>query len=134
MTEQATVETTAGKPEPIPSEAAALFNEVENGIIPEPGQEGAEPDAAGGDIPTAEMIRPLISLGFATLAPAWKVSEQEQAGLTEAYAAVIDKYFPGGLNLGPEMAALLVTAGIVLPRLNMPRKEPEPEGGDSVET
>lgn len=84
-----------------------------------PGADTGAPDAP--KIPTRDILAPLVGFCFATLAPAWEVSAAEQGQLVDAYAAVLDKWFPDGLDFGPEVAAVLITAGIVMPRLHSPR-------------
>jgi len=74
------------------------------------------------NIPTTELLKPVIGLVCASIAPAWGVSPEEQETLCDAYAGVIDKYFPDGVPMGPEVAALLVTASVVMPRLGKPLK------------
>ena len=109
--------------EPIPEEAAILLAAVPDEETA--AAEGGEPPSP--EIPTADLVRPLVQLVCGTVAPAWKISKGEQDTLTDAYAAVIDKYFPGGLSMGPEVGALLVTAAIIGPRLGQPMREEEPK-------
>lgn len=86
------------------------------------------------NIPTAQIVAPLVDMLFSLFAPSWDVSKGEKETLSDAYAAVIDKYFPGGVALGPELGAVLVTAAIIMPRMNTPRKpEPKPEPGPGDE-
>lgn len=131
MTEYAHVETT-----PQPEQAADLAGlesiAAELGGPELPGAE-LEAEQAGPSIPTADLIAPLVTLFCASVAPAWAITSAEQSQLCESYAAVVDKYFPDGVPMGPEVGAVLVTAAVVMPRLGQPLKpEPkkEPEGGD----
>lgn len=94
-------------------------------------EQAAIPDAGGDtlpDMPTADLLRPIIDLGCGVVVPAWGIQEQEKKALADAYAALVDKYMPDG-GLGPyavELNALLLTAAIVVPRLHLPKRE-EPE-------
>jgi len=108
--------------EPIPDEAAALLDQIED----EPGQDEPGQELAT-QIPSADLIRPLVVLVCTAVVPAWKIGKAEQDTLAEAYGAVIDKYFPGGIEMGPELGAVLVTAAIIVPRLGQPMRDPEPE-------
>lgn len=126
MTDQPHVETT---PE-LSQEQAAELAEMENAAAelgPELPGLGPEPEPPQ-QIPTAELVQPLVSLLCVTVAPAWEITAAEQEQLAGAYADVIDKYFPDGVPMGPEVGAIMVTAAIVMPRLGRPMKEPEPEG------
>lgn len=73
--------------------------------------------------PTAEIIFPVVSMAFDLVAPNWAVGEGEKKALSEAYGALLDKYFPDAINsFGVELQALLITAAIVAPRLRVPRR------------
>lgn len=87
-------------------------------------------------IPTAELVRPALDLVCASIAPAWEITKEEKAALSDAYAAVLDKYFPDGIAAGPEVAAIIITAGVIGPRLGKPRKAeaaPAPGQGEGRE-
>lgn len=76
----------------------------------------------------AEVLQPVLFLGFKVIAPAWNVSAEEAETLSGAYAPLLAKYFPEGPDKwGPEIGAALVTAAILGPRLALPRKIAEPE-------
>ena len=113
--------------DPIPEEAAAIMGEVET-VDPELAAAEGE-QQIGPEIQTKELLAPLVSLVCMAVVPAWEISQEEQGALTDSYAAVVDKYFPGGVSMGPELGALLVTAAIIAPRLGRPMKaaEPDPE-------
>lgn len=101
-------------------------------------EQAATPEEAAGDnlpdIPTAEMLRPIIDLGCGVMVPAWNISEQERKALADAYAALVDKYMPD-TGLGPyavEINVLLLTAAIVGPRLGQPKHhEPAKEAPEA---
>lgn len=82
-----------------------------------------------------DVLGMILGPGFELLAPAWNIQKQEVDALAEAYAVLIEKYFPGGLTtFGAEINAALVTIAILAPRIKMPRKIEEPPadtGGDS---
>ena len=85
-------------------------------------------------MPTGEVLRMVIGPAAAILAPNWNLSDAEVEQLSDAYAAVMDKYMPGGLGeFGPELGAALVTVAILAPRLNRPRKLP-PKPADDAST
>lgn len=97
-------------------------------------EQAAAPEGETGDnlpdMPTADLLRPIIDLGCGVMVPAWNISAHERQALAEAYAALADKYLPD-TGLGPyavEINALLLTAAIVVPRLDQPKHhESEPE-------
>ena len=102
------------------TEAAALDN-AGPPLGGEPAQEAAAPQVS-----SAEIMRPLLRATFDILAPNWKVDDQESSALAEAYAAVLDKYFPDGFPWGVEVNALLLTVAIIGPRFKIPpRHAPE---------
>lgn len=113
MTEEAHAEQA---PQTIPEEAAALLDTIgEPAHVP-------EAQAPAPAIPTQELIAPIVAMVCAVVVPAWEITQAEQEQLSGAYAAVVDKYFPEGLPMGPELGALLVTAAVVMPRLGKPTK------------
>jgi hypothetical protein len=71
----------------------------------------------------------------------WGLGPAEAAEAGKAYAAVLNKYFPG-VGGGVEVTAILVTAGLVVPRLMMDkaaeaeaeiRRQQGESGGDQSE-
>ena len=111
----------------------SLGGEIDGGgdFVPAADQPAPEPEPES--IPTAELVAPLVGLFCATVAPAWNIGPVEQEQLAGVYAAVIDKYFPGGVPMGPEVGAVMVTAAIVVPRLGQPLKLAAKEAGDDGE-
>lgn len=78
------------------------------------------------EIPTADLIAPIVGLVCSVVCPAWEIGAEEQGALSQSYADVLDKYFPEGAGaFGVELSALLVTAAIITPRLKKPRKHKE---------
>jgi len=60
---------------------------------------------------------------FAVLAPNWQVQPPEVQQLAQAYVPVMLKYFPDGIGeVGPELAAVLVTLTVLGSRLGTPRR------------
>lgn len=118
-------------------EAQILIDDAmeQAGDSPEQIAENEAIEQAGTTIPTKELLSPAVALLCAVAVPNWEISQPEQDALCDCYAALIDKYFPDGLNIGPEMAAIGVTAAIVVPRLGQPRQlpvdEPKQDGGDN---
>ncbi len=90
------------------------------------GDPGVAPEPETASVPTEQILLPVISAAFAILAPAWQVSAGECRQLAQAWAVVVDKYFPD-LPSGPELQAVIITLAVVGPRLGKPRREPEPE-------
>ena len=74
---------------------------------------------------TSELLRPLLRASFDILAPKWAVTDEESVALAEAYAAVLDKYFPDGIagRWAAELNALILTVAILGPRLKIAPKE-----------
>lgn len=99
--------------------AAAALESPDAAAAPPP--EGAATPAA---LSTSAALAPLVSAGFKILAPAWQVTAEESDALADAWAAVLDKYFPDGalLRFGVEVNALLLTLAIFGPRWTLPRK------------
>lgn len=86
---------------------------------------------------TKDVLAPVLQMGFAVLAPNWQVSQPEIDQLAEVYSGLLDKYLPNGIgSYGLEVSAVMVTAAVVLPRLNTPRKDlvdqPKPDSGEGV--
>lgn len=93
------------------------------------------PDAAGGfaaggaayaDPGAAEVEGLMVAVltpAFAILAPNWQVQPPEVQQLAQAYTPVMLKYFPDGIgDVGPELAAVLVTLTVLGGRLGTPRR------------
>ncbi len=82
------------------------------------------------EISTAELLALPMQVAFSIAAPNWNITGTECQNMAEAWAPVIDKYMPGGLNrFGPEMAAAMVTLAILAPRVlaGKPAREPKPK-------
>lgn len=84
---------------------------------------------------TADILEQLLGPTFEIVCPNWQISSLETKQLAGAYGQVIDKYFPD-VNLGCEMAAILLTVGILGTRIGTPRhKEPKkPEKSETPPT
>lgn len=99
------------------------------------GAASAAPDPnAEGEREYRDAVALVLAPAFEILAPAWKVTSREVDQLAGAYAAVLQKYYPGGMAmLGPEFAAVAVTVMVIAPRINTARQsdqgdaKPEPE-------
>ncbi len=85
----------------------------------------------------AEVIALLVAVltpTFVIIAPNWQITPAEVQQLAQAYAPVILKYFPDGLgDVGPELAAALVTMTVLGSRIGTPRRlvPVKQEGGDA---
>jgi len=103
-------------------EAAALLSEAETLETPPP-TAAEQAEIAEQAAETKQALVMVIGPAFSLLAPAWNVQDQEVEALADAYAALLDKYWPGGLQgFGVEINALLITLAVFGPRLKMPRK------------
>ena len=81
------------------------------------------------DIKTGEVVASLLMPTFALIAVKagehWALSPDEAEIAGEAYGAVIDKYYPdAGSRMGVEVTALLVTAGLIMPRMMVKKSKP----------
>lgn len=90
------------------------------GIDPDTGEPPAPKPPT---VPAGELVRPVLALVCSSIAPAWGITEPEQEQLAAAYGAVLEKHFPDGVEMGPEITALIITAGVVVPRLGRPLRE-----------
>lgn len=86
-----------------------------------PAEEPAGPHA----VSNAEALAALLGVTFKFFTPAWNVSDDECAMLGQAYADVIEKYFPE-FNIGPIGTALVVSGIVFGPRLGQPTHPPKP--------
>lgn len=116
-------------------EVSALANEaaaLDAAAMPAAEDGNAQNPEAAPTVSTADMLRPLLKVTFDLLAPNWKVEEKESAALSDAYAAVLDKYFPDGVvsRWGVEINALLITVAIIGPRIKIPPREVPKENND----
>jgi hypothetical protein len=89
------------------------------------------------DLPTAQVLEMAIAPLFGVLAPNWAIAPEEVSALAGAYAPVIDKYF-GGVAMGVELQAVVVTAMIFAPRIGVARvavseKEPKKVAEKEIE-
>ena len=69
-----------------------------------------------------QIITILLGTGFSVATPNWGIQKAEVEAMSDAYAPLLNKYFPDISALGPEIAAVLVTAAILGPRIGMDRK------------
>lgn len=80
------------------------------------------------EIPTKEVLLPVVGFACDILAPNWDIKEMEKEALAGSYAEVFDKYFPNSMGkLGVEFNALLITVAIFAPRIKKPRFYIPPE-------
>lgn len=96
-------------------------------------QQQAEPEPEG--MQTGELCTALLSIGFSLVAarkgPHWALQPEEASETGNAVGAVLDKYFPGMAEQGPEITALMCVGMVVGPRLMMDAKI-EAERGDKA--
>lgn len=107
---------------------AAAEDATRGEYIPGSGAPEAEPQGPS----TGEMVAGVLAITFGLVAARrgahWNLSAAEAQQAGEAYGAVLDKYFPD-MKAGPEVAAVAVTAMIVLPRLAADRAAADREEG-----
>lgn len=106
--------------------------------IPEVDRQGAAQKITG-------LLNYAFVYGFGFLVPAWKVTQDESENLAGAWAKVVAKYTPakwldflpdseGGVDGCIECDALLVTAAVVVPRINSePQPETKPETNQNIQ-
>lgn len=95
------------------------------------GTEQPEEEAKAPEIDTGEVIAQLLMPTFGLIAlkagAHWNLTPEEAQIAGNAYGEVVDKYFPdAGQSMGVEVTALIVTAGLVAPRLVMRETPPPP--------
>lgn len=104
----------------IPEEAAALLGQVETTPTAPPGaspEAGAKPPQK---VPNAAIMKPAVGLlckVASRIVPQTPISAEEEGALVEAYVAVLDIYYPDGIEFGPWIGAAIVTAGVFGPRI-----------------
>lgn len=110
------------------------FERLETGIEePEYGGDGDAPESQ--EYETKGLLQMVIGPVFQILAPAWGVQPEEVSALADAYAPIVDEWFPEGVG-GPYVGAALVTLAVIGPRLGKPRRleppKPKPKGGQET--
>lgn len=112
-----------------------------DGYYAPPGSTDPTPAQAGGAgegvrVDTAEACSTLLLITFELIAARkgahWKMDEAEAREAGKAYGALLDKYYPD-MQLGPEAAAVTVTAMIFLPRVAMDKALAEEKGRRDAE-
>jgi len=109
-------------------ENTAELDALKRELSEEPGNFATESESEQAQKPTGEFIGTESCAGlclsmFDVLASrkgeAWKLKEDEAAQLGSALDRVLAKYIPAGLDkYSDETALLVISLGIVLPRLN----------------
>ncbi len=113
-------------PETVSAELDSLSSEIESSPEQLSIAAGEQQQLVASQDEWREIIEHLAGPAFGLLAPGWNVQPAEIQALAEAYAGLLNKYFPGGASqMGPELGAAMVTVAIIGPRLKMPRKLPE---------
>lgn len=123
-----------------PHELAGLEAAAEGLDPPKPEAEVMPPEQDKVHMSARQAVQMVLGPACAILMPNWKISGEEVALLSEAYAAVLDKYFPDGIPMGAEMGAVVVTLAVFAPRVasGVPRagevKKPQPNeaGADAA--
>ncbi len=112
----------AAKLDDEPQFAPQQGEQERGGLLPPEPEPVQERDAS-----IAGALQMIFGAGFTILAPNWQVSSEECVALSEAWCDCIEHYFPdAGKYMGPGVTAAALTAAVVMPRLNTPRKlEPE---------
>lgn len=106
------------------SEGAAIAPDEFDSIIDDSVNESTiEGETVSPSFTTAQQLEPVLGMAFKVLAPNWKVQAEEVQVLAESYGECLDYYYPDmGEALPPWLTPLVVTAAIVGPRMNTPRK------------
>lgn len=95
-------------------------------------QEAADAAKEAGEREYKEALEAILVPGFAVLAPNWNITGGDVETLAAAYAPLLQKYWPGGIEkVGPELGAAFATVAILGPRLRTPRKLPAPEAEEA---
>jgi len=110
------------------SEKAGLdmLNNLETDTAAQPGDNAPGPQP---DVPTKDILAPVVDLlcNLVTAAlGADEIPAENKTALSESYAAVIDKHFPGNLFLSVEFNALLITASTFGPIVIQSRLKKRP--------
>ncbi|MBE0471516.1 MAG: hypothetical protein IBX55_18645 [Methyloprofundus sp.] len=101
---------------------AAMDTETLNQIESDFVQFEEQAEQVGPEIPTGDLIYPIIGFTLDLAAPNWEINETEKKALSDAYADLLDKYFPNVAgHFGIELSALLITTAIFAPRIGKPR-------------
>lgn len=91
--------------------------------------------AAAANQQEAEWAALVVGLGAPVaqiLAPNWQIQRAELEALGNAWAPILQQYFPDGPgSMGPWPGAILCTAMVVGPRIGVPRHLPKPEQGNA---
>lgn len=106
-------------------DALARSGAEQDAVDAPPPAPGEAPAPEPPKMPTDQVCEFVLTPLFGILCPNWNLQQSEIRHLSEAYAAVIDKYFPD-LDFGPELGALVVTVAILGPRMKTPRKLEKP--------
>jgi hypothetical protein len=115
-------------PETVKAELENIELEIENDPLQVAINEKTAQEVENSQNEWKEIIQHIVGPAFGLLAPGWGVQPVEIEALAEAYAGLLNKYFPGGATqMGPELGAAMVTVAIIGPRLKMPRELPAPE-------
>jgi len=110
----------------------AEATEVDGGVVDETGNVVEHVETM--EIETSELLFPIVSSMFDIFSPKWKVKKAEKEALSQAYGALLDKYFPDASNMfGVELTALTVTAMVVAPRMMQP-EQPEEKPTKTIES
>lgn len=114
---------------PDPTKTDPLLFELDNefppgsGGDPSNGVGGGDPQQLPADLPLdPAIVGMILDLPFGMLARArgdhWKLTDADKAMVCPPLAAVLDKYLPGAMGkFGPEIALLICTAAIIMPRM-----------------
>lgn len=115
----------ASELEALAAEALSEAPTQHTGQTPEQQAESQAQEAfESGQEEYAEAVGVVLGPAFQILAPNWRVTDAEIQQLSISYAAVLQKYYPGGMGkIGPEFTALAITAMILAPRIRQPRHE-----------
>jgi len=74
-------------------------------------------------ISTDQLVKSVLQPLFGIMLPGWRVTEEEIDALSGAYGLVLDKYFPDGIDFGPELSAVVISLAVFGPRIQAMRMQ-----------
>ncbi len=74
------------------------------------------------ELPTWKVLDQLLAPLLGLWCPNWEITAGERQAVAVAWGDVIDKWFPDGPPIGPELTAALVTISVFGSRAGIPRK------------
>jgi hypothetical protein len=118
-----------GAPGPMSAETQANseFDQIQSEIGggDNPGDSAANPEKPA--MPTINLVRPALVMVCKTAFPGKTVADSDIEQCAQAYADLLDYYFPGGVLGHPAFVAALLTSNLYM-KYHEPKPEKTPEG------